>query len=758
MICHQVIFTASQCSLDGGQGFGVRTATEGAPGIFREFVKKADSENSISYNAYVIGRFLPKTSSVLLESPERIYEYPRRYFHLYDALDKVHIVGRTVFVGFDFDFYTQGKTKTRPGNYLIHAFCFEGSMDKDVFSLLEGQDEGTHGFLPKDWTPVKTNEELLTYMAGKPTMMTLEDKPFAPFRDDVCKESVDLFFAYRHALGRKMSLRVAARFSVTAEICGGFLGLLPASVANETTFMTGYMEEGAPQSSVAKVFFVDELNTIWEPDSLALTVDYLNGGGVPQMRLADIWRARMEKAIDAKDRSVIDTLAAWIYSDIAADMQEKCDELNHALFDYCCNPYEFSLEVIDKVEEILPTIQDAVSRQLTTPARLMELLCNEFCAASSLSEYRNAIRFADKVEAGGFDVSAVIAVAECEFTSHLLASPANLADAVSSCDASILRKYADTAKFPSLNDAVAKAVETGVSVDYIVALAAFLEESAAERVKVYVQLLRETPSRVAEYSKLLDTDKTEAEKIDYITEFAALLSDASFAGFYYSQLMRSLQSAAPAASLKTLCELAECNQAFAMKLFSNLKVYDDLYADVTAGLDKNGFTEVRLLTEKYVLSLIPDSSARRKWQLLRDVIAAEPAEDTDVPAYYSLAVKYDADDAVRKIAPRCFESMSGADAKDVVAKLREKNALTDKDMLKIAASCKGRDKAGWLVAVAREFRYDYNAIAEASKAFGIKSSDDLRGFMKDHFKKEYAAHKRQVFMTKVKSLFSKKEK
>ena len=115
MKCYQIFYNSCASTLAGPPtGFGVRTATEGTPQEYISLVLK-----DVTLRSYNSGKFTyPNPSKVMMETPEKIYEYPKRYFfrHLPVTPEKsVYVLGRAVATVFDHDFYSTGKM-TRPGN------------------------------------------------------------------------------------------------------------------------------------------------------------------------------------------------------------------------------------------------------------------------------------------------------------------------------------------------------------------------------------------------------------------------------------------------------------------------------------------------------------------------------------------------------------------------------------------------------------------------------------------------------------------
>lgn len=751
MKCYQVFYNSAAETLDGSTGFGVTSVTEGIPA---EYVKLfATNAYLRTYNS---GKFdFDDPSREIAEHPEKVYEYPRKYQYVKVEVDgrALYIIERVVNTVFDNDFYSTGEG-TRPGNFVVHALLFEDFPGKDIFHLLyEAPKEGALHFLPDDWAPRKDNPELVDLMIKSPRRLPVSDSVFDSHIPPLRKEAIDLFFSYRDSILMGLPLVVSMADADTRMVCGGLMSILPDEIARDATFVINHQYKG--YSVNARISFVNEHYLFQVNETNCYHADFLKGNRNVSA-IERMWRDVFSEAIRTCDEVRMNKLAAWIYGDMAVALQDRPADLNMAIFDYCCVPESFKLMYVDSIQDILSVISDALSRELCTLDRLVDLLCSEFTSAEKLEEYEEAIRLTEKVDAAGINVAEVFKVARQQFTSYLLSHPANLTKAVAAMSADLLMKYADKKMFPSLKTVVAGSM--GCDVDQIIGVAAFLEESPVERVRTYVQLLKETPSQINEYAKLLSSDGSESRKVDYLTEFKDFHSDESFAHFFYEQLMRELPDMNVRDSLRRLFEMQEINPMFATLLLSDLRVYDELYGRTTGDMKKEDYPVVRDLAEKYVLPVLSkESSVSRKWRLLRDVLAAEVSEKTDVPSYYSLAVKLDADDAVRKIALKCFEEMPVDEAESIVKELKDKNALTDKQMLDAALASGRHGKKGWLVAVARAYGYDYDAIAEAAKEFGLNTKDEIKTFMKKYFKKEYSAHRRQTFMNKLKALFAKKK-
>ena len=238
---YQIFYNSSANSLAGPAGFGVRTATAGTPQEYIHLVAKDGTLRS-----YSSGKFsFPNASKTMMETPEMVYEYPRRFFYRQIVLspDKtVYVAGRVVSTVFDHEFYSSGRL-TRPGN--------------DIFSLFQGgTQDGALVFKPLDWTPVQDNPELRELMLGKPEPLTTDDKALSPLKPSIPVKSIDLFFSYMEALSLDQKLMVSLKEEAAAAVCSGLMYLLPESLAKDASFELNHQLPGCSLNT--RMSFVNE--------------------------------------------------------------------------------------------------------------------------------------------------------------------------------------------------------------------------------------------------------------------------------------------------------------------------------------------------------------------------------------------------------------------------------------------------------------------------------------------------------------------
>ena len=97
---YHVIYTSSQKNLNGSNGFGIRTATEGTPQTYLQAVTNAVNTNIITNDTEGLKMPSPKE---LLEDGRCILSVPPRYFYLkldVEGGSPIFAVGRNIELGF----------------------------------------------------------------------------------------------------------------------------------------------------------------------------------------------------------------------------------------------------------------------------------------------------------------------------------------------------------------------------------------------------------------------------------------------------------------------------------------------------------------------------------------------------------------------------------------------------------------------------------------------------------------------------------
>lgn len=192
---YHIIYNSSEKPMDGGVGFGIRTATEGTPKELLNAVKgiKFFTDDWESYED-------KPTPAKMKEDPSSIECIPKNYAvtNITDEQGKIYyVIARRAYVGFDYSFYKNGMP-TRPGNYVIDYYIFESVPESSVYEILyESARLGSNHFIPSSVQPTEDNAEMKEISIGSQPALPLVDNPFtADVENTLDKDVVKLFFTY----------------------------------------------------------------------------------------------------------------------------------------------------------------------------------------------------------------------------------------------------------------------------------------------------------------------------------------------------------------------------------------------------------------------------------------------------------------------------------------------------------------------------------------------------------------------------------
>lgn len=733
---YSLFYTASPESVSKkSSGFGVRTVTEGTP---QELI---DLLNDSVYNSYSSGLYQNKKWQ---SEPSTINDFPKRYYFRNVGDGKWYVFGRAAYAGYDFPFYEKGNA-CRPGNYITNMLVFDQWPGKDVFSLLLGGDAEHLAFRPADCSPRLDNEEMLFFMKGKPQLLPVEEKPLAKIELNVPKESVDLFFSYLESIKTGLPLVVKIKDEAMAKVCVGFLSLLADNYAKEATYELNYQGQGYPKNCA--VTFINEYYSSQISPVACTFVDFITG----KRNVTEIetrWRKNVEQEIEAAGLS--EELSEWVYSSMASDNVSESEGLNSNLFNYKYHPDRFGLDIPELGAFLKVLSRHCKAGQLDS-VLLNSLVSDMFMKAESVEAFGSAFVISNMCKAESLLDDITLALTKDRFAKYLNSSVTVMSKAVVDLDKSVFADYLLKDKFPHPKEIVRDCIQEGIGNTYEVSR--ILEASADRRVKNLVELAQKYPAIVEQVRVLLDKDSQEAAKVDYIREFASHKSNTDFGVFFFRQLASTLGSGDVREKIRLFDEYSQANTSFAKYLFNKPQVHEDLYqrfekeVDITSAKD-------RQLIEKSVLDLLPeDAPSRGRWALLRNVLAKEIVESDGAKDYYKLAMKLHSTEAVKKVAPKCFEVMTITEIPDFIKETKE--FLTEEQVLEYAQ--KGVKGTGneYLKQIAIAYKYDYDRILAVSAGFGLKDKDKFKKFMKENFASMWNAHAVKGFFS---GLFSKSDK
>lgn len=754
MKIYQIIYNSSASTLNGRPGFGVRNVSEGTP---QEYIKTI-TENS-SLHKYISGKFnLRENAMKILTSPEKIYECPKGYYYKILQIEgkPIYAIARIVSAQFDHEFYVKGSA--RSGNYVSHILMSEEFPGKKAFNLLEeiGK-EGEMHFIPRDYRPVRTNPEMVELMTGKPQgyLPVLSDE-FPETQTAWDEKSIDLLFAYRTALKEQKPVVVSMKETMTAPTVAKFMNLLPDSLAKETTFIINHQEDSYAKD--VKISFINEYYQYTTYPTLYTYINMLDDNRQAD-RVEEIWRPILEQTLNDNDYARAELLIKWIFSRMAEDNVDSPANLNEALFNYTHQQSLFTINTIDEVANILEVISKYAKQGDVNADHLNALVIKVVDESAELNGYARAIDYCEKIHKVGLDTEAAKKYIQDKFTDFVISDSARLYDAFVLLKDPLLKKYTIVEKYPKFDKIVSEILSQQSDMPQIIMFAKYLQNDAHVRVETYIRLLDKAPEYISKYSSLLEADKEEAEKVDYIAVLPTHLNNTEFAHLFYNQVRRESYITSTIKLLKKIFDLTEVNTEFTGFILDDKQIYSTLYGRVKKELRKEDYSKMQKAIEDYILSLLPtDSNDRKQWQLLHDVLSLKLTTDNRyVLSFYDLAKEILHLDALRKVAPLCFEILEKNQIDEFLTLMKQYDVMTDSEIVKHALSKRSRHHLSYILPVARMYEYDYDRIFDlVSECVGYEK--EAKKIIKSNFPKLYSQHRKEVFMVKLKSLFSKKEK
>lgn len=733
---YSLFYNACQARLFGGSGsgFGVRTVTEGTP---KEVVAELSNYMLYSYSA---GSFDTHFNAV---DPKKINMYPCKYvFHRLGQTD-YYLMARTAYIGYDIDFYLSGKP-CRGGNYVVNLYAFEGWPGKKVFSLLQDSSSSEClQFLPLDRTPSLDNAELKALIVGKPQFLPVENKSLAELSVSVPGESIDAYFSYLEARGKNQPLVVRTKAADAERIAAGFMCLLPEDVAQMTPFILNYQEEGIFQGFA--VAFINEYYQ-HELSPISCTIADLVSGSRKILPLESMWRDDVEKEIAAGGLSK--EMSSWIYSQTALRSVSLSKEINEVLYRYCFHPELFAINMIE-TPGFLDVLTDESFKSCLDAKLLNGLLADEIENASDFSKVEAAISHAGRLSSRGLLAETSKNAMKTRLAFFANSSVEVLSNLFRKVDKSVLDQYLSKSDFPPVGDIASKCILNDIvnTRDIIT----YLEHSPKNRVRLFVEIAKNHPEKIAACRKNMCGDSEEAAGIDYLAEFRNYYSNEDFAEIFFGQLTTELHSdsAMPRKLISEFKMLADANPAFARMLFSDSRIYESLYRLFEPICKEGNAADISLISDG-VLDVIPeDCASRKKWTLLLNVLDGK-TEDVNAIDYYNLALKIKAENAFRLIAPYCFDKFGHVQIAEFIENLK---SVFDEEQ--IIEKAKGQNLSkSYLVAIARTYCYDFHKIESLAPEFGL-SEKDFSQFMKTNFSSIWKKHKIKKFFS---NLFLRKDK
>lgn len=769
---YQLIYTASESGRTGQPGFGIRSVTDGFPESLIPLIDKR-------MTSYHSGTFENIPGTKLVDNPERIKEYPKTFFYNVIKLEngkRVFFLGRIVATGFDYPYFKTGNPSTRTGNYVSHIFVFEDAPDASIFDVLfEMPFPGNNSFVPKNLLPAIDNEELKSILLGPSAPINKDVKDFCSEVHGAPEESINILFDLVSALNEGKRLIVKMDAEKAPAVCAGLMRLLPEKYAQEMTFAINHQDEGI--SAGVRITFINQYYQYAAPVGNFKIVDYLNTNHV-MTPLEKKWRDEIDKDVKNDDLGSARIISSWLLNKLSTRLVEKTDELNWSLLRYLYIPEEFTLGEIVEVEGLLPLLAKLISADPAKNSLLSSLLSREFTEAQDEADINLLITVSEQVAAAGIPTEAVYDKARKTITCFVTQNPNNLNSVLKVHTVPVLKKYlelSETSKYKEFlssellldkwekvysifytppfpqKEIMEKMQLLGLEETQIKSVLKEICPNAEERVKLYVDRLKAHPEDLSFYESLLEWDKVESNKVDYVTQFSHLFAVDDYAPYFLQSIDYRKDSITPIDALKLCKEISDKNSTFKELLINNTTLYGDLFKRVVDFIKGKATKSFDSFIDSSVLPLIADNNqAKKDWMNLRDVLALSIPEKSWPYASYELAIDLKAGDYIRKIAPKAynhFESLE--EITHFVNALYDIVGCSTKDIVAAVKTVRGsHTRSYYIVAIAKKNDLDFEKVMELADMLSIKDQDE---FFSEFFKKEY-------LIQKFKNIFKKKDK
>lgn len=406
---YHIIYNSSERPMDGGVGFGVRTATEGTPAGLLKAIK------GISFFTDDWETYEDKpTPAQIKENPASIENVSKNYAVTYIADEQgtiYYIIARRAYVGFDYGFYKNGMP-TRPGNYVIDYYAFENAPGTKAYEILyEKAQKGSNHFIPSSVCPTEDNEEMRNISVGAPEPLPSEDRPFdAQKEDKLDKDVVKLFFAYLQSKKKNQKLVVKAGREKSLKIVADFYRMLNPETAKDVRVYINLRSQGTNDNF--DIFFIhdDYPHPIY--DGLYDYIE-LETAAMPDSDEAKTFGKDLEGYVTscfASNKADVDDVLKWLMLPEYDMVKKMSKPTNDAFFLYCIQPGNFMYDTMKQENgalnaELLGVLCPYVNRNPQNAERF-NLLVAEYMneatpdnVSARICEYNTLIKSGFKLEA-----------------------------------------------------------------------------------------------------------------------------------------------------------------------------------------------------------------------------------------------------------------------------------------------------------------------------------------------------------------------
>ena len=452
---YHVIYNSSQKGLNGSNGFGIRTATEGTPREYLDAVVKGVADNKFA-NA-VTNCNVPLPQELMETEGKAILRVPPRYF--FQTLDviggrKLYTLGRNIYVGFTETFYYKDKEGNilgksgRMGTYLIDMYLFEECPPKEVFDILYEQpakDEygkDCNSFVPKDPSPFKENFEMANLTTGDPVMLKAEDRKFTSVVNAFSPKVIDLLLAIMDAKLSDRQLFVKYPWQQTHQLIANAFRFLPDRNLSELTFSTNYTGNGF--NAPADLLFINEYyKAQFAGKGLLVDLEATTYQGDE----AKAFRLPIEEAMRANDFGKIRKIMAWVLSPDYKTLGNASADTKAVMFIYSQMPEDFKIKMVDEAknrDELVSALYNHF-KSSGNNSKFIEVLTEKIDLCNNLEQIIEAVKDLEYYTSKGIDVSSVKTDQQEHINDTImsLTESGNASVAISKLGLDVVRKYTD---------------------------------------------------------------------------------------------------------------------------------------------------------------------------------------------------------------------------------------------------------------------------------------------------------------------------
>lgn len=616
---YHIIYNSSERYMEGGVGFGIRTATDGTP----EGLLKAIKDATFFTDDWEYYDVKP-TPAQLTDDPASIKQVPMNYAITQLADENGHsyfVVARRAYVGFDYGFYKNGMP-TRPGNYVIDYYAFDSAPQRSVYEILyEAALPESNHFIPKSVCPTADNEEMITISVGSQPPLAVEDKPFgANLADSLTKDAVKLFFYYLQAKSANQKLLVKVSRQNANKLLADFYRMLPVDLSAEIRTYVNLRSQGTNDNF--DIYFIHE--------------DYPHQIYPGLYNYVEIESAEMPDTLEAKtfagnianfvsdsyeeNKEDVDDLLKWVTLPEHDIVKSMSKETNDAFFSYCVQPSNFFYTSMKNSKgelnrELLPVLCTYTGKSAENAARFNELVTeamNEITAETAVA----LIKEYNEFEKIGFSLKEITLKVKAKVCSVILSDInlfKQLLDDVKQeniskffikemleeknafLDTPLLDKYMTklyTLFFTEeeLKNKVLciwRFMKRDIDQEILITLVDDIYQDNATKIKFFVKVLKEEHKPFNVVWEYLKYYLAKGDGIDFIVEFENKHEDAAYAPmFYYTLKKRNVDSFDKVVEISTLLSKNSALKKTFEENFSSDNIYDAYYRLVDAKCDK----------------------------------------------------------------------------------------------------------------------------------------------------------------------------